>query len=293
MNWSIDDIPRLDGRVALVTGGNTGLGFRTCLELARKGARVLLGARSFDLGEQACGRIRSAVVDAQVETFVVDLLDWPAIAENTAGLRGRLECIDILVNNAGVVNLAELRRTPGGHEMHMATNHYGHFALTAGLYELLLAAPEARVVTLSSGGHRGGVIDFEDLKWERRPYNRVKSYGDSKLANLHFTVGLQKRFEAAGSKAKSVAAHPGLTGTERQQSIGVGGALSRWAASPVEKGVRPQLMAATWDGAKGGEFFGPRWGIWGAPSWKRLALDEGIGERLWEVTAEITGARFG
>lgn len=143
----------------------------------------------------------------------------------------------------------------------MVTNHYGHFALTGCLFGLLAATPGARAVTLTSGGARFGAIDFDDLDWRRRPHRRVQAYADGKLANLLFMRALQGRFEAAGAEAQSLAAHPGLTGTKRQQSIAAGGLLARFAASPVETGVAPQLRAATDPAAGKRDYYGPRFGI--------------------------------
>lgn len=292
MKWTLAEMPDLTGRVALVTGGNAGLGFKTSLELARCGARVFIACRSTSKGARACEAIWKVHPSAEVTPIQLDLLDLESVAACAATLRSHTDRLDLLINNAGVVNLPELRHTPDGHEMHMATNHFGHFALTGHLYALLVATPDARVVTLSSGGHRWGTIDFDDLDWRQRPYHRIKAYGDSKLANLYFMRSLQARFEAAGATALSVAAHPGLTGTERQQSEGVGGLLSKLLASPVEKGVRPQLFAATDARVRGGDFFGPRWGMRGGPHPVELSLDDTIGDALWAHSEAATGVHY-
>ena len=150
--------------------------------------------------------------------------------------------------------------------MHMATNHLGHFALVGHLFALLLESPAARVVAVTSGGYRFGVIDFDDFDWRKRTYKKMSAYGDSKLANLLFMIELQDRFEAKGSNALSVAAHPGLTATERHSEFtGIKGVVDRLLASPMEKGVLPQLRAATDPGAAPRDFFGPKHGLWGAP----------------------------
>ena len=293
--WRLDDIPDLGGRTAAVTGGNAGLGFRSSLELARKGATVLIACRSPDRGAAAAARIRAEVPAARVDAVALDLTD-PASIERCAGeVVSRTERLDLLLNNAGVVNLETLRRTPAGHEMHMATNHYGHFALTGHLFALLAATPGARVVTLTSGSYRFGAIEFDDLDWRRRRYSRGRAYGDSKLANLLFMRSLQARFEAAGADALSLAAHPGLTGTERQQSVGMGGAFSRLLASPVEHGVRPQLRAATDPAAGKREVYGPRFAIRGPARPMTVsgkATDDALAERLWLVTEAITSVRY-
>jgi len=207
----------------------------------------------------------------------------------------RMDRLDILLNNAGVVNLAELERTPLGHEMHMVTNHYGHYLLTGHLFPLLFATPGARVVTVTSAAYRSGTIDFGDLDWRTRRYSRQKAYGDSKLANLLFTRELQRRLDRTGSTALSLAAHPGLTGTERQQSVGIGGTLARLIASPVAGGVRPQLRAATDPAARKMDFYGPRFGLRGSPRRIRVrddAGDDALARLLWKVTGNITGLHY-
>lgn len=294
--WTLLDIPDLTGRVAVVTGGNAGLGFRSVLELARKGARVVIACRSVDKGNAAASRIRSALPGAQLETVELDLTNPAGIARFADRVASRMDRLDILLNNAGVVSLESLQRTPAGQEMHMATNHYGHFLVTGHLFPLLAGTAGARVVTVTSGGYRFGTIDFDDLDWRKRPYHPVRSYGDSKLANLLFTRELQSRFDAEGATALSLAAHPGLTRTERQKSSGMGGMLSRLLASPVDVGVRPQLRAATDPAAGRLDFYGPRLGIYGAP--RRIsvvpgpATSDALAERLWRVTEEITGFRY-
>lgn len=294
-NWTLRDIPELDGRTAVVTGGNTGLGFKSALELARKGSRVVIACRSIDRGNVAAARILSELPTARLDVIALDLTDPASIerfARNVSSLTNRL---DILLNNAGVVSLKFLQRISAGHEMYMATNHYGHFMLTGYLFPMLTVTPAARVFTVTSGGYRFGTIDFDDLDWRKRPYRRTKSYGDSKLANLLFMRELQKRFDAAGASALSLAAHPGLTGTERQQSIGAGGVLSRLLASSVEVGVGPQLRAATDPTAEKLDFYGPRFGIWGPASRipiRKKARDAALARRLWKVTEDITEVRY-
>ncbi len=293
--WSTDDIPDLTGRTALVTGGNVGLGFRSALELARKGATVLIACRSVEKGGAAADRIRTEVPYARLHAVALDLTDPAGIDRCAAEVSGQTGRLDVLLNNAGVVNLETLRRSPAGHEMHMATNHYGHFALAGRLFPLLASTPGARVVTMTSAAWRSGTIDFNDLDWRRRPYSRGRSYGDSKLANLLFMRALQTRFDSAGADALSLAAHPGLTGTERQQSVGIGGAFARLAASSVGHGVRPQLRAATDPCATRRAVYGPLFGLRGPACRIRVsgkAVDDDLAERLWRVTEEITGVSF-
>lgn len=293
--WHLEDIPDLRGRTAIVTGGNVGLGFVSSRLLAQQGARVVVACRDEAKGQAAVARLESAIPDAEVAHLPLDLVDPASIAAFSEAFGRFSDRLDLLLNNAGVVNLDTLQRSEAGHEMHMATNHLGHFALTGRLFPLLCATPEARVVTVSSAAYRQGEIRFDDFDWRERAYDRVKAYGDSKLANLLFTQTLQQRFEEAGASAISVAAHPGLTASERQQSIGIGGAVTRWLATPMEKGVRPQLRAAADPEVAGGAFFGPRVGLFG-PAIELPAqpafTDAALGKALWEHSETLTGVRF-
>ncbi len=290
MSWQLNGIPDLTHKTALVTGGNVGLGFESSFQLAKHGANVIIACRSAQKGENARQKILQKIPEAAVKHLSLDLCDSKSIKDFSQRFSTEHSQLDILLNNAGVVNLEQLSHSPEGHEMHMATNHYGHFSLTLQLLPHLLKSPAARVVTVSSGAYKAGEIRFDDLDWRQREYSRMKSYGDSKLANLLFTEKLQRVFEQLGSSAVSVAAHPGLTGTERQQSIGIGGAIAHFLASPVKKGVRSQLLAATGHSVKGGDFYGPRFGIGGAPKNLRRAieeLDKKLADRLWKLSCEV------
>lgn len=293
--WTISDIPDLTGKTAIVTGGNAGLGFVSALELARKGAEVVIACRRSDAGADAIARIRSKVPEAKVSCVPLDLTDQNSITTFADTYKSGHDRLDILLNNAGVVSLETLRHTSEGHEMHMATNHYGTFVLTGHLFELLCQTPGARVVTVTSGGARYGEIDFDDMDWREREYAPVKAYGASKLANLLFMYALQSRFDAAGADALSVSAHPGLAATERQQSkSGLLGLLMKWMASSIETGVAPQLRAATDPNVSKRDFYGPRFGVRG-PAWNlpvKPELDKELAEKLWRYTEELTGIRF-
>lgn len=203
--------------------------------------------------------------------------------------------LDILINNAGVVNLKERIETSEGLEMHMATNHIGHFALTGLLYPTITNTQNARVVTMSSLAHRSGNIDFDDFNWEKRTYDRGKSYGDSKLANLMFVRSLQEKFNSDAPTALSVSAHPGLSATERQQTIGIGGGLSKLIAQPVWMGALPALRAATDPNVKPMDYYGPKFGLRGYPTLSKMhkrAFDKTVANRLWTLSEDITGIQF-
>lgn len=293
--WNLTDIPNLEGKVVIVTGGNIGLGFKSSLEFARAGAEVVIACRSVKKGEQAKTQILKEVPAGLIHVIALDLTDLMSIGQFANIFLRKHQQLDILMNNAGVVNLETLQTTAEGHEMHMATNHFGHFALTGHLFDTIADTSNSRVVTLSSLAYKQGRIVFDDLDWSKRNYDRVKAYGDSKLANLMFTDILQDKFVRLGSDAIAISAHPGLTGTERQQTIGIGGALTRWVASSVSNGVLPQLRAACDPAVRPRDFVGPRFGIRGAPTIQSDPLDDNdkkVALQLWEKTADITGVVY-
>lgn len=295
-NWNTDKIPNLKGKVAIVTGGNTGLGFEICKQLAVKNAKVIIACRTISKGEKALMDIEKQL-DKHVEGNVIelDLTSMNSIRKFVGQFKSKYNTLDLLINNAAVINLKEKAVTADGLEMHMATNHFGHFALTGLLFDVIKNTPNSRVVTMSSGGHKYGKIDFDDLNWENRKYDRVKSYGDSKLANLLFACKLQERFDIDSINSLSVSAHPGLSATERQQSIGIGGWLTKILAQPVWKGALPALLAATDSRVKAIEYYGPKYGIRGHPSLSRMdemVFDRSLADKLWKMSEEITGVSF-
>ncbi len=295
-NWITENIPDLTNKTAVVTGGNIGLGFRTSFELARKNAHVIIACRSKDKGEGAIQRIKKELPSAILHTIPLDLVNPNSIKAFSQKLQCQVSRLDILVNNAGVVMLDNYQTTELGHEMHMATNHLGHFVLTGRLFNLLLETENARVVTVTSLAYRAGAIDFDDFDWSKRKYNKSKAYGDSKLANLLFMYQLQKMFESAGASAKSVAAHPGLTVTERHHSFtGTKLILDKLIASPMGKGVLPQLLAATEPSVQACAFYGPKYGVRGKP--KKIILHNNVlnpdlAQKLWDFSEKISGFTY-
>ncbi len=295
-NWSNDDIPNLNGKTVIISGGNKGLGYQSALELSKKNANVIIACRNVDEGLGAKAKIILEVPTAKIDIIQMNLTDETSIREFSEDFKQKYKRLDILLLNAGVVNLEQHQLTNDGREMHMATNHLGHFALTGRLFDVLKITENARVVTVSSLAYKSGVIDFEDFTWNKRKYNRFKAYGDSKLANLLFMMQLQKLFDQAGSSAISVSAHPGLTGTERQKSFGIGGLLARWIASPVSKGCLPLLLAATEPNVKANDFYGPKYRLFGTPKQQNLEskfINEKEAEKLWKYSEKLTGVRFG
>ena len=302
--WTPAQMPDLSGRVAVVTGANVGLGLHTSIELARHGAHVVMTARDPRRGDEALGQVRVQAPGTSVELARLDLADLASVrafADTTLGTHGR---IDILVNNAGVMALPTRRVSADGFEMQLATNHLGHFALTGLLLPALLAG-SSRVVTVSSNAHRAGRIDLDDLQSERR-YSPWPAYSQSKLANLLFTMELQRRADRAGADITSVGAHPGLSATNLTLSgPGAGRPLVGRIADAVAKvfgqsaqlGAWPSLYAATMPDVRGAEYFGPNaFGGWrGHPertTAKPPAYDPDIAAQLWARSAELTGVAY-
>ncbi len=295
----MDHIPAQHGRIAVVTGANSGLGLVTATELARRGARVVLAVRNTAAGTEAARRI-----PGDVEVRELDLADLASVRAFAAKLAADHPAIDLLVNNAGVVLLGPRRTTADGFELQFGTNLLGHFALTGLLLGTLAAAPGARVVNLSSITHKGAHLDFDDLMSER-DYRAAPAYGRSKLATTVFGVELDRRLRAAGSPILSVLAHPGLTRTnltprawEHRGRLGrMISAVGLLATQSVEQGAQPQLRAATAPGVRGGQFFGPArlWETRGPVTEARIsreAVDPAVGERLWAVAEDLTGVSY-
>ncbi len=262
--WSVDDIGDLTGRVALVTGANSGIGMETAVALAAAGAHVVLGCRSLERADRARWRIERHAPATSAEVLQIDLSDLVSVRQAAAELCRRHDRLDLLVNNAGVMGVP-YRITADGFELQLATNHLGPFALTGLLADLLVSTSGSRVVTVSSQGHRIGRIDFDDLQWERG-YDRWYAYGRTKLANLLFTAELDRRLRAAGAPTRALAAHPGWARSEliangpgttahglRRRAIAASGRLGQSA----ERGALPVLWAATARHAEGGMFVGP------------------------------------
>ncbi|MCW2671548.1 MAG: rhlG2 [Frankiales bacterium] len=295
--WTPTDIPDQTGRTALVTGANSGLGFHTTVELARKGARVLMACRNPAKAETALGLVRKEVPGGAVELVSLDLASLDSVEQAADDVAGRLPHLDLLVNNAGIMAVP-FGRTADGFELQFGTNHLGHFALTGRLLPLLLAAGAPRVITVSSGAHAIGRLQFDDLAADGG-YQRWRRYGASKLANLLFASELNRR---AGGRILSAAAHPGYAATHLQEGQGQPAveALMRLGnkvlAQTDQQGAWPSLYAATMPDVLGDSYYGPHlMGLRGhpVPTWRTgLAKDTDDARKLWDISEELTKVRY-
>ena len=287
--WTAADLPDLSGRTAVVTGANSGIGRVAARELARAGARVVLAVRDVAKGEAAASAMAGAVEVRRLDLAALESVR--AFADDWEG------DLDLLINNAGVMAVPE-GRTKDGFETQIGTNHLGHFALT----NLLLPHVTDRVVTVASGAHRMGRIDLDDLNWERRSYNAWRAYGQSKLANLLFSLELQRRLSAAGSPVRALAAHPGWAATNLQGRTGSGlqdrvmALGNKLIAQSDEQGARSTLFAATQD-LPGGSYVGPD-GFQegrGHPTLvgrSAAASDPETARALWDASERLTATGF-
>jgi NAD(P)-dependent dehydrogenase (short-subunit alcohol dehydrogenase family) len=299
--WTTDDIPDQTGRVVLVTGANSGLGYCTTRELALRGAHVLLACRSPERGAEAVRRLRTAEPGADVEYRPLDLADLASVRAFAAELE--TDRLDLLVNNAGVGGVP-FGRTADGFETHLGTNHLGHFALTALLLPRLLATPGSRVVTVSSVMHFAARCEPDHLPGQGRSYQRWVAYGRSKTANLLFTHELARRLSAAGATTVAVAAHPGYANTGLQRNaVGPGGPDlidrllvlgNRFVAQPPEAGALPTLYAATHPAVGQGAYIGPGSLTHGQPASARRApwaRDDRRARAVWQESERLTGVK--
>lgn len=301
MGWTAADIPDQHGRAAVVTGGNGGLGLVTARELAAKGAHVVMAVRNQKKAAAAVEEIHASAPGASLELVALDLSSQDSVREAAQQILAAHDRLDLLVNNAGVMAIAEAR-TVDGFEMQFGVDHLGHWTLTALLLPALLRTPGSRVVTVTSTAHHmGRPVDVANPHLQGR-YGPWRAYGQAKLANYHFGLGLQRELEKAGARTASLIAHPGLSDTDLQavsvQGSGGGAsqrffhAMARRTGMSADQGALPQLRAATDPAAKGGEFYGPLFVNNGAPVRKpilrRIGMDQAI-SKLWEVSERETG----
>jgi NAD(P)-dependent dehydrogenase (short-subunit alcohol dehydrogenase family) len=293
-NWTADDILNVKDKIAVVTGGNSGLGKETARVLAQKGVVVILAVRSTDRGEDAALQIRREIPKSNVEVMKLDLTSLASVKSFVKKFSGRYEQLDLLINNAGVM-VPPYSKTEDGFELQFGTNHLAHFALTGLLLPLLDSTMNSRIVTISSLAHFSGDVNFDDLAWGERKYDAPRAYADSKIANLYFTYELARKLKE--SHIKVLAAHPGWTGTNLQKNWRLFRVLNPLFAQKPVMGALPALRAATDPDAQSGDYFGPSgWKeVKGYPervASNKRSNDKEIAEKLWRTSEKLTGIKY-
>lgn len=301
--WTTDNMPDLTGKVIIVTGANSGIGFEAAKEFVRKGAATILACRSLDKAQVALAEIQAEIPDAPVEIMQLDLASLSSVRQFAEAFQAKYDRLDVLVNNAGIM-MVPYGTTEDGFERQLGTNHLGHFALTGLLFDLLINTPASRVVNVSSTGHRMGKMDFDDLMYEDgNGYSPMRAYGRSKLANLLFTYELQRRFDVLGVKSLAFAAHPGGSNTnlgrhlEDRRAFKVLGSLFERMSQSAAMGALPTIRAAVDPTVTGGQYFGPN-GFMEQGGYPIVVQSNDASHnvadahRLWEVSEELTGVVF-
>jgi len=293
--WTTQNIPDLTGKVAIVTGANSGIGFETAKALAAKGAEVVLACRNLEKAELAAKEIRSMTRKAKLEIIKLDLADLASVRKFAETFKSKYQSLDLLINNAGIM-IPPFTKTADGFEVQFGANHLGHFALTGLLMDVILATPNARIVNVSSSAHRmgTGTVDFDNLNAEKG-YHPANAYAQSKLANLLFTLELNRKLVEIGSDVIVTAAHPGWTVTGLQR--GFLHTVSEWIGQKPEMGALPTLQAALDPDAQRNDYFGPG-GFMEMRGYPRkvetsdAAKDSNLAQPLWVVSEELTSISF-
>lgn len=294
--WTTKNIPSQSGRIALVTGANSGTGFEAAKALAQLGALVILAVRDTNLGEKAKAVILDACPAAELCVLPLDLADLQSIRAFAKEVGTRWDRLDLLINNAGIM-YTPFRRTADGFEQQLGVNHLGHFALTGLLFNLIASTENSRIVTVSSMMHRLGNLRLDDLNWELRYYWTHRAYADSKLANLYFTYELARRLDEHDYVTMALAAHPGWAATNLTRHSTIGQLLSPTFGQPASIAALPILRAALDREAANGDYFGPGglMEVRGHPkkvASNRRSQDREMAAHLWDRSAELTGVRF-
>ncbi|MFC2080097.1 oxidoreductase [Bacteroidota bacterium] len=301
--WNVEKMPDLSGKMIVVTGGNSGLGYESVKAFAWQGAEVVLASRSMEKGEEAKTEIIKEVKDGNIQVMQLDLGDLSSVRAFADAIKKKYKKIDVLLNNAGIM-MTPYFKTTDGFEGQFGTNHLGHFALTGLLIDLLLKTPGSRIVNVSSGAHRNGVMDFENLQYENgQGYTPMKAYGRSKISNLLFTYELQRKLETKGKDTIALAAHPGVAATNLSRHMEdkfifklLNPLFKRMAQNPA-MGALPQIRASVDAGVKGSEYYGPD----GKREWKGYPVLVQSNEashsledaaKLWEESEKLTGVKF-
>jgi NAD(P)-dependent dehydrogenase (short-subunit alcohol dehydrogenase family) len=301
--WDKRNIPDLSGKVIIVTGGNSGLGYESVKAFAEKGAQVILASRSVSGGERARASILKELPGANIDVMTLDLVDLESVKDFSQKFMDKYDRLDVLMNNAGIMTTPYFR-TKDGFEGQMGTNHFGHFALTAHLMDLIKVTKGARVVNVSSNAHKAGTMDFDNLLFEEgKGYSPMKAYGRSKLSNLLFTYELQRWFDKNGTEAIAVAAHPGFSETnliryiDKKVVYRIFKPLVSLMAQSAAMGALPQIRAAVDPDVIGGEYYGPS-GMGEMKGYPVRVKSNGKthdmegARKLWQVSEELTGVKI-
>ena len=299
--WTTDNIPDLSGKVIIVTGGNSGLGYESVKAFAKKGAEVILASRSIENGETAKTNIGKVI--GNITILQLDLMDFASIKEFAESFKKKYNRLDVLLNNAGIMTTPYFL-TKDGLEAQNGTNHFGHFALTGLLFDTIKKTPGSRIVNVSSMAHKQGKMDFDNLLFENgKGYSPIKSYGRSKLMNLLFTYELQRKFETEGINSISVSAHPGVSNTnlarylEDKLIFKMLMPLMSPFIQEQDMGALPQIRASVDENVKGGEYYGPG-GFREMKGFPVLVQSNKASQnledarKLWEVSEKLTGIEF-
>ena len=298
-NWTKNDISNLNGKVFIITGANSGIGYESSLALAEKGATVVMACRNSEKARRAMEMIKAAVPAAKVETMQLDLANLKSVQEFADTFKKKYDKLDVLVNNGGPI-IAKQSVTEDGFESHFGVGHLGHFVLTALLLDVILKTPFSRIVTVSSRMHTNATIVWDDLMSERS-YDPMKAYPQSMLAKILFAFELSRRLDAKGTTTKSIAVHPGLanTGWVENNLNGfmkiIGKLMSITSYQSAQMGALPILRAATDAEVKPGGYYGPEKDTKGFPVEVQAsdsAYNEADAKRLWELSEKLTGIKF-
>lgn len=293
--WTTQNMPDQRGKIVIVTGANSGIGYEATLALVQKGATVIMACRSLEKAETAAAKIRKQNFPGEVILMPLDLANLSSVAQFSENFLAEHKQLDILINNAGVMAIP-YHKTADGFEMQIGTNHFGHFALTGRLFDLLQKTPKSRVVTVSSYAHYLGKINFDDIN-SQKGYQKWLAYGQSKLANLLFAYELNRRADQHGKNPLSMAVHPGYAATNLQNSSSFFSFTNNFMAQSQEMGALPTLYAATSPEIRGGEYIGPD-GFLAQRGYPHQARSSGrshdlaAAQRLWKMSEEITSVHF-
>ncbi len=294
--WKSSDIGDQNGKIVIVTGANSGIGFETARCLALNNAEVIMACRNAEKCNLAAKAIKEEYPQAKLCVMPLDLSDLASVKRFAQLFQEKYDQLHILINNAGVM-VPPYSKTKDGFELQFGVNHLGHFALTAQLFQTISKTKSSRIVNVSSMAHKNGGINFDDLHWQTRKYNAWKAYGDSKISNLYFTYELARKINQSGTDVLSVAAHPGWTATNLQRNSTFFNFLNPYFAQNIPQGALPTLYAATVDNVENGDFYGPDgfMEMKGHPKKtksNRLSQDKNIANRLWKVSEELTNISF-